>query len=151
MTPLLQIHEWFQQADAEMKQDFSFLAAAYHPTADSNYLSESEEMIALFEAYLTENIASKREIVKRCFFLISLIEACLWEKDTEENWELVKNRSIAISEGIREEFPDSSHIDRFLETYEERKNKWIAWATQWRELLHGNLNYSRLYVYGLNI
>lgn len=153
MNPLTLIHEWYLDADPAIRLELVQRAAAYHPTANAQYLGEDEELTKRFEAYLTEELPDKKEVVRRVFFLKSLLEACFYECDTEEGWEKVRFRNEQIFTAVTEKHLDidTKIYDKFLETYDERKEQWIAWCAQWNELVTGQLRYDHLYYYGLNV
>jgi len=151
MSPLKLIHDWFLQEDDATRSELVHLAAAYHPTASMDAAMDDAELITLFEAYLTEEIPSKKEVVQRVFFIKSLLEACLFGRDTEEGWEVSKRRNAYIHERATQRESESltQIYDKFLETFDERKAKWIAWSAQWQELVNDKLRYDNLYYYGL--
>jgi hypothetical protein len=131
-NPVHIIKEWFELADETIQKDLYSLVYYAHPKS-TGYATPAEQKVAIYE-YLDDTL-SEIETVQRVALTKGLINMMLADRKSAESWEKTRERTEIIGQRMKE--ADASHdsqlFDDMMSTFDERKEKWIAWGQQWDE------------------
>lgn len=145
MNPLEAIRIWHSAGDNDMKQELFILTGSFHFDVDVNTAPVLSEMPEAYEKFMDSSSLNRDTIMQRSIFLKGLISYGLHTRGTEKAWEETKQNQMLMAEKIRADgHTDLGPIDRFLETYEERKNKWVTWANGWQIICNEAISDSNL-------
>lgn len=144
MTPLEKILEWFDSQEFKIKSEFASLAAHFHIDENIELESDEEKRIELFRNYLSEKKLKAKEIVHRTLFLKSLFDFTMDGRDSEEEWEVSRQRAERVQNLLISEGRTSTIYQNLMLDYTDRKGKWIEWCNKWKTLLDSELSHKTI-------
>ena len=144
MNPLNSILNWFDNQTQNVKVDFVALSAHFLPDNSIERELDRDKQLELFRNFLIGDSLSPKEVVQRTLFLKALINFSLDGRETEEGWEKSRVINEKVDKKINSEGHKSDMYEKFMVDFSERKDKWIAWANEWYQLIQTDLSDSRI-------
>ena len=132
-SPLAIIHDWLLNLPLEIREELIDLGGHFHED-DSIYKAPRATQSTLFLEYLTPTNLVDRETVRRTFHVKALIDFALDGRDTEEGWLETFDRHLGMRQIAIEKNESTEIHDKFLNEYENRKNRWLQVGNEWHAL-----------------
>jgi hypothetical protein len=146
MNPLESIRNWFNAGDEDLKNELVSLTYLFHIDPSINSIGyDDDEGTKRYEAYLDSSNLNKQEIMQHTIYIKGLIDLGLSGRDSEEGWERARQRNEEASKNIKRQGHETFNANkRFMETYEDRKNRWIKWCNEWKEVCNKEISSDQL-------
>lgn len=124
-SPLETIKDWYLSLDFLYQQDIAALAG--HFVFEPNTMGRGLELITNFAQQLDSDGMEPKEIVKKTFFIIQLLNFTFSGRETEEDWAEALDKLLYMKNEFAKQ-GDPGAVDIMLDNFKERKEGWMKVA-----------------------
>lgn len=142
MNPLERILNWLENQSEELQKELIDLSGHFHLNEQIDIEFDKEEKIKLYKEFLASEGLTKSEILKRCLYIIKLIDFSLTGRDSEAGWTEALDKNIIFANRAKEKGRDIDQLPTksFFDNFQERKEMWINASAYWYTLTSTELS-----------
>ncbi|MDR2269504.1 MAG: hypothetical protein LBF27_01250 [Sphingobacterium sp.] len=97
--------------------------------------------------FMRSEFLEETEIIQRTLFLRSLFDFSMYNRATEEDWDVLLDRNLDLKNRITKLGKSTKKIDDMLNNWSDRKYHWISVCKKWKEVKEKHLSNNLLDLY----